>query len=158
MTTPQHQWLQQLVGTWTYEVEAATTPDKPDEKLAATETVRSLGGLWTVAEGTGEMPDGSGPFTTIMTLGFDPRKGRFTGTFIASMMTYLWIYDGELDADQRVLTLHAEGPAMSGEDKLYKYRDVVTIVTPDHRTLTSHFQTEDGEWQQFMTAHYRRVK
>ena len=43
--------------------------------------------------------------TTLMTLGYDPRKKRFVGTFVGSMMTNLWIYDGELDKDERVLTL-----------------------------------------------------
>jgi hypothetical protein len=40
----------------------------------------------------------AGPATTMMTLGYDPPKRRFVGTFNDSMMTHLWVYDGALDA------------------------------------------------------------
>jgi hypothetical protein len=99
------------------------------------------------------MPDGS-PATTILTLGYDPDKRRFAGTWIGSMMTYLWVYDGELDSAGRVLTLNCEGPGMEGGTA--KYRDVHEIVDDGHRVMTSHLQQADGSWVQFMTAHYRR--
>ena len=122
----EHQWLQKLVGEWTYESEATMEPGKPPEKCAGTERVRSLGGLWVLAEGQGEMP-GGGAATTMVTLGFDPQKNRFVGTFIGSMMTYLWVYDGALDAAQKVLTLEAEGPSMTGDGQMAKYKDVIEL-------------------------------
>ena len=106
----EHQWLQKFVGEWTYESEAQEGPDTPAEKMIGTETVRSLGGFWIVAEGQGSMPGGE-VGTTMMTVGYDPQKQRYVGTYIGSMMSYLWVYDGELDADERVLTLAADGPA-----------------------------------------------
>jgi hypothetical protein len=158
-TEPQkeHQWLQQLVGEWTMEAEASMGPDKPPEKARGTESVRSLGGLWVLAEGQGEMP-GGGPATTLMTLGYDPRTKRYVGTWIGSMMTYLWVYDGELDATGKVLTLSAEGPSMAGDGTMAKYRDVIEFVSDDHRELSSQVLGEDGQWQRFMTAHYRRQR
>ena len=77
------------------------------------------------------------------------------------MMTHLWGYDGELAASGKVLTLNAEGPDMSpgsAPGKLARYRDVIEIKSAAHRTLTSFCLGDDGNWQQFMTAHYRRVK
>jgi hypothetical protein len=118
--------------------------------------VRSLGGLWTVGEGTGEMPDG-GVGHTLMTLGFDPVKGRFVGTFVGSMMTHLWPYEGSLDESGTVLTLESEGPSMAGDGTIVPYRDVITMVSPDHRVLSSHVPDGNGGWTEFMTAHYRRV-
>jgi hypothetical protein len=158
-TEPQkeHHWLQKLVGEWTMEGECDMGPDQPKSKSTGTEKVRSLGGLWTVGEGQGEMP-GGGEATMIMTLGYDPEKKRYVGTWIGSMMTYLWIYDGELDASGKVLTLNAEGPNMLTPGKMTRYKDVIEFKSDDHRVLTSHALGEDGKWHQFMTAHYRRKK
>ena len=153
----QHQWLQQLVGDWTFEAECKTGPDQPPVTGRGSETVRSLGGLWVLCEGQGEMP-GCGPATTLMTLGYDPAKERFVGTFIASMMTHLWLYDGELDSAAKMLTLYAEGPSMAAEGKLAKYKDVIELKSSDHRVLTSHLLGEDGQWHAFMTANYRRKR
>ena len=157
-TEPQkeHQWLQRLVGEWTLEGEAME-PGQPPAKYTGTESVRSLGGLWILAEGQGEIPD-VGAATWIMTLGYDPQKKRYVGTWIGSMMTHLWVYNGELDPDGRVLTLDAEGPNMSAEGKMAKYRDVIEFKSDDHRVLTAWVLGDDGEWREFMTTHYRRRK
>jgi hypothetical protein len=82
--TPQneHQWLQQLVGDWSYEVEATMGPDQPIETSTGTERVKSLDGFWVVAEGQGEMCGDTA--TTIMTLGYDPQKQRYVGTWVGS--------------------------------------------------------------------------
>jgi hypothetical protein len=153
----EHHWLHQLVGEWTFETEAAMGPDQPCVKFQGTESVRSLGGVWVICEGRGGIP-GGGTTTTVMTLGYDPTKKRFVGTFFGSMMTYLWIYDGMLDAEGKVLTLDAEGPSFTAEGKMAKYKDVIEIKSADHRVLTSHVLGEDGKWQGFMTANYRRTK
>jgi len=63
----------------------AVGPDQLSSKTKGTEVVRSLGGLWIVSEGEGEMPDG-GTGKTVMTLGYDPQNNRYVGTFIGSMM------------------------------------------------------------------------
>jgi len=156
-TEPQeeHRWLQKLVGEWTFEGEASMGPDKPQQTFSGSEAVRSLGGVWILAEGRGEMP-GAGMATTLMTLGYDPQRGRFVGTWIGSMMTQLWVYDGTLDAARNVLTLNAEGPDFKGGDTSAKYKDLIEFVDDDHRVLSSHVLGDDGTWKTFMTAHYRR--
>jgi hypothetical protein len=153
----EHQWLHNLVGEWTYETDEPTQPGQPTAKASGTESVRSLGGLWVLAESKGDMP-GAGPAVSLMTLGYHPEKKRFVGTWIGSMMTYMWVYDGELDSAGRVLTLNAEGPSMSGGGKNAQYQDVIELKSNDHRTLTARTLGEDGKWQQFMTVEYRRKK
>jgi hypothetical protein len=153
----EHKWLDQLVGEWTYESEAIMGPGQPPLKGAGSESVRSIGGVWVQCEGDMVMPEG-GPGTTIMTLGYDPARKRFVGTFIGSMMTFMWVYDGQLDAAGKALTLDAEGPSFTDLNKTAKYKDTIEILSPDHRTLSSQFQAEDGTWHRFMTAHYRRKK
>jgi hypothetical protein len=154
---PEHRWLEKLVGEWAYETEANMDPDQPPMKFSGTESVRSLGGVWVLCEGRGDMP-GGGTGLTIMTLGYDPSKKRFLGTFIGSMMTHLWIYDGELDVAGRVLTLDAEGPSFAGDGTMAKYKDAIEVHDNDHRVLSSSYLAPDGTWHKFMTANYRRTK
>lgn len=156
--TPQkeHQWLDRLIGEWTYESEWIMGPDQPPLKSKGTEVVRSLGGLWIIAEGEGEMPDGN-LGQTIMNLGFDPQKDRFVGTFIGSMMTYLWPYNGSLNAEEKILTLDSEGPNFSN-GAISPYQDIIEFVSNDHKILTSKILMDDGTWNHFMTAHYHRQK
>lgn len=151
----EHKWLEQLVGEWEVQMEASAGPDQPPTVHPGTDSVRSLS-VWVVCEGTMPMPDGEG--RTVMTLGYDPAKGKFVGTFIGSMMTNLWVYEGTLDASGKVLTLDADGPSFADPTKTAKYKDAIEIVSPDHRILTSRFQGDDGTWHHFMTAHYRRKK
>jgi hypothetical protein len=103
------------------------------------------------------MPDGT-PAKSLMTLGYAPAKRRYVGTWIASMMTHLWVYDGALDTSGRVLTLSADGPSMSGSSRMAKYQDIITVESADHRILTARVLGEDGAWTPFMTAHYRRKR
>ena len=152
----EHAWLQQLVGEWSAVAECRM-PGEAAQTSNMTERVRSIGGVWTVGEGEGEMP-GGGAATTVMTLGYDPHKGRFVGTFIGSMMTHLWRYEGSLDAAGQVLTLDTEGPSMSGDGNMTSYQDIIRFESPDHRVLTSRVLLSDGTWNEFMTAHYRRQK
>lgn len=154
----EHDWLQKLVGDWTYESECNMGPDKPREKFTGKETVRSLGGVWTIAEGKGAMPDG-GEATTIMTLGYDPQKKKYVGTWLGSMMTFFWIYEGSLDSTGKVLTLDTEGPDFSGEEgKTAKYQDIIEFKNDDHRTMRSQMLGADGTWQEIVVVDYRRSK
>lgn len=150
-----HRWLEQLVGEWTTESEAACEPGTAPQKGTGTESVRAVGGYWVLCEGRAEMP-GGGMGTMLMTLGYDPSTDGFTGTWIGSMMSHLWIYKGSLDAAEKVLTLESQGPSFAGDGGLATYRDVIEIKSADHRMLTSHVLGENGEWTQFMTANYHR--
>jgi hypothetical protein len=151
----EHAWLQKLVGEWTFESECNMGPDQPPMKTLGRETVRSLGGLWTLGEGS--MGGDGDAGRSVMTLGYDPVKKKFVGTFIASMMTHMWPYEGSLDATGRVLTLDSEGPSFAAEGSYAKYQDCVEWVDDNHRILFSRLQLPNGEWMPFMKAHYKRV-
>jgi hypothetical protein len=101
------------------------------------------------------MPDGQ-PSTMIMTLGYDPQRGRYIGTFIGSMMSHLWVYEGQLDPSGNILTLDTVGPSFQSSDQMVRFQDVIEFKSPDHRTLTARMLTADNQWQTFMTVHYRR--
>lgn len=158
MTAPQneHRWLDRLVGEWTFDGEAQGAPGEAPMKSTGTESVRSLGGLWVQCLGRTRMPDGS-PAEMVMTLGFDPARGRYVGTWIGSMMSHLWVYDGWLDDAGRVLTLESQGPGFAGDGTTSTYRDVIEILSDDERRLSGNVLGADGQWTCFMTATYRRT-
>ncbi|MBA3886296.1 MAG: DUF1579 domain-containing protein [Acidobacteria bacterium] len=151
----EHDWLHKLVGEWTTEFEAPGTDAQPPTVLKGTESVRSMQHAWVVGHGRGPMPDGSDS-ESMITLGFDPDRERFVGTWVGTMMNHMWIYDGELDSSGRVLTLSSEGPSMDGQKHILRYQDVIEFVTDDHRTLTGRVQNADGQWHDMMVVNYRR--
>lgn len=153
----EHEWLQKLVGEWTYEGECGVGPDQPPQKSEGTETVRSLGGAWVVAEGKGQMP-GGGEGTSIMTLGYDPAKKHYVGSWVGSMMANQWVYQGTLEPSGNILNLDSEGPDMEVEGKTAKYRDQIEFKDNDNRLLNAYIMGADGKWNQFMTTTYRRKK
>ena len=152
--TDDHRWLQRMVGSWTFVAEARMGPGSAPTRSEGWETVRALGDVWIVAEGEGESPDG-GRATNIITLGFDPMKGRYVGSFVSSFMAQQWIYEGVREGDR--LVLDTEGPAFTGEG-LSRYQDIVEFISDDERLLRSRAPAGDGHWQEFMTARYTRVR
>lgn len=153
----EHKWLAKLVGSWTCEADCGMGPDGSPIKTKGKETVRTLDGIWMVAEGVMESPSGE-PGLTMMTLGFDPQKGKFIGSWVGSMMTNMWVYEGELDTGKKILTLNTTGPDFVTPGKECKYQDIIEIVSDDHRILKSRALGPDGNWNEFMTVHYNRSK
>lgn len=153
----EHRWLQRLVGEWAGEFECNMGPDQPVAHTKGTEAVRPLGELWTIGQGEGECPMAKDTVHSLMTLGYDPQRGCFVGTFVASMMTHVWFYEGALDESGNRLVLNTEGPSFDpGATGMAKYQDIIEFIDDDHRTLASQVLGEDGQWHQFMIGHYRR--
>ena len=83
----EHAWLRQLVGSWRYKSQSPGHEGQPPRTVTGTETVRSIGHLWIIAETSGEEPGGAvGEMQ--FTLGYDPQRQRFVGCFVSSMMTH----------------------------------------------------------------------
>jgi len=149
----EHQWLQQLIGDWTYE--SASTMGEQEFKMTGTDSVRSLGDLWIVANGT--MPSGGADGVTQMTLGFDVKRGKYVGSWVGSMMDYQWIYEGELDPTGKILTLSAEGPRWDDIPGTTMYHDIVEMVDDKTRLLRAEVRQDDGTWKEFMRTTYTRT-
>jgi hypothetical protein len=93
-----------------------------------------------------------------LTIGYDTKKKKYVGTWIDSMTSYMWNYEGSVDDTGKILTLNTEGPGFAGGDKLTKFKEVIEIKNKDERTFTSSYQNEDGTWTQLMSVKYRRKK
>lgn len=152
----EHSWLQKLVGDWTWESDCQMGPGQPPFKGSGRETVRPLGDYWIVAEGEGSMP-GGGSYQMLITIGYDPAKAKFVGTFVASMMPLLWVYEGALDRAAGRLTLAAEGPSMTGDGSTSQYEDIVEIDATGERLFRARVRGADGSWNEFMVTRYKRA-
>ncbi len=107
----EHEWLKQLLGNWDMESEMVMEPGQPPMKSKGTESVRAIGDFWIISEIKSDTPMGF-PMSALMTLGFDPQKKKYVGTWVDSMMNHLWTYTGTVDATGKILTLESEGPNM----------------------------------------------
>lgn len=155
MPKPQkeHQWLQKFVGEWETETEISLPGQEP-MKVAGVETVRGLGGFWIVSDLKCDMM--GQPMNGVMTVGYDPQSGQYVGTWIDSMGSHLWKYEGSVDESGKKLVLESEGPCPMHGGKMTKMRDVVEFQGDDARTLTSFAQGEDGKWEPMMKMTARK--
>ncbi len=158
MPAPQkeHEWLRQLVGEWETNSEAVLEAGKPPLKCQGTESVRSFGEFWVASEIKNSLA--GNPMGGLLTIGYDPEKRKYVGTWIDTMTSHLWKYEGTVDARGKILTLEAEGPNPTMPGKRARYRDVTEFKSRDHKVLTSSMQLADGTWVPFMTMHCRRKK
>lgn len=156
---PEHDLLTQLVGEWAFTSHCYMAPDAPPMVNKGTSSVRSLGGLWILSSWKMQSAEGGPENESLLSLGFDPAKSRFVGSFVADCMPGLWVYDGALDASMRVLTLDTEGPSMmpDAEGALTAYRDIYHFISDDKHELRSEMKAGD-EWVLFMQATFTRVK
>lgn len=153
----EHDWLMKAVGEWETETEMFMGPDKPSLKSKGTQKVRSFGGLFAWIEGKGTIPNGP-EMEYKVALGYDVSFKEYRMMRIANMSSHIWNYKGKLSADGKSLTLDGVGPNMVKDGETANYREVIEIVDDNYRTLKAYGQDENGEWQQFMINHHRRIK
>jgi hypothetical protein len=157
MPKPQkeHEWLERFVGEWDSEVEATVGPDQPAMRAKGSQTGRMLGGFWMIAEGKADMMGMN--VQSVLTLGYDPKRQKYVGTWTDSCNNHLWSYEGTVNESGKTLTLATEGPnPMLEEGKSYQYRETIEFKSDDHYVFSSSMQDDEGEWVTFMTAHFRR--
>lgn len=153
---PEHEWLQRFVGEWEGEMNVYMEPGKEPMKAKGKETVRSTGGFWIVSEMQNNFMDM--PMTGVMTLGYDPDKKKYVGTWVDSSNSHMWQYEGTVDASGKTLTLETEGPCPMKPGKMFKFKEMVELQNPDSKLYTSTMQDENGQWVTIMSGTSHRMK
>lgn len=148
----QHAWLQRFAGEWDALVETYMEPGQPPMQMKGVTRARILGGFWLLEEGRNlEMP-----YEFVLTLGYDAAQSRYVGTWVDSMVGYLWRYQGSVDSTGNILTLDTEGPNPMDEGRIGKVREVTEFKSNDLRVLTSSRVNPDGSLTRFMTVTLHR--
>jgi len=101
--TAPHKMLANLVGTWTTQTKAWMEPGKPPvEGTGTCEQKMLLDGRYLQQEYSGEMM--GSPFTGINLIGYDNHTKRYVSTWIDSMSTGIYYFEGDATADGKTIT------------------------------------------------------
>lgn len=151
----EHEWLHQLAGQWEADMEVWAEPGKPPLKVKSTENARRIGG-WILSE-SAVTPPGM-PFARALTLGYDPQKKKYVGTWVDSNSTHIGKYEGTMDAAGKTLTLEGEMPSPFDPARSVRVREAIEIKSADQKVATTSLQGEDGNWFTLLTVNARRKK
>jgi hypothetical protein len=105
MATPgaPHQLLAGLEGCWTTQTRAWMGTDQPPVESSGTcEQKMILGGHYLQQEYSGEMMGES--FCGINLIGFDNQRKKFVSTWIDSMSTGIYYFEGQAEEDGKTIT------------------------------------------------------
>ena len=125
-----HEMLANLAGSWTTKTSAWTEPDKPPmEGTGICEHKMLLEGRYLQQEYTSEMM--GSPFTGINLIGYDNHTKKYVSTWIDSMSTGIYCFEGTANADGKTITQESsyDDPVRG----LTVWRSVTKIV--DNNTL-----------------------
>lgn len=98
-----HKLLAKMEGSWNTRTRSWTEPDQPpEESTGFCEQKMILGGRFLQQECTGQMMGNK--FTGIGVTGFDNHTRKYVSTWIDSMGTALYVFEGPVNPDGRSFT------------------------------------------------------
>ena len=148
----EHQFLKRFVGEWDSTTECMGAPGMEPSKGKGVMKSRMLGEFWVISELDATMMGDK--FQAALTLGYDPQKKKYVGTWTDSMTSQLWLYEGVVEGS--TLTLTAEGPNFLSPGTTTKFQDIYEFKSADEMRVASKILGEDGKWITMMTGQARR--
>jgi len=147
---PEHEMLGKDVGTWDATVEMFMAPGGAPSVSKGTETVTMMGGFWQISEFKSEMM--GQPFEGRGTMGYDPAKKKYVGTWVDSMTPGYHTVEGTYDAATKTLTGTMEGPDPAGG--VVKTKETTEWKDADTRVFTMY--GPDGTTPMMRISYQRR--
>ncbi len=152
--TKHHERLLAGVGQWEGTITNYMIPGMEKEGMAApcTETVQSVGKLWTTSRFVMEMPgmrfEGAG------LLGWDVDKNKFVGTWVDSFTGHITMMEGDWNADTNAIEMHWEAAdAATGE--MVPHRSE-TVHRADASVMSFYMGEGDAEKRSMVIAMKRK--
>ncbi len=149
---PEHQVLADNVGTWEASIEIHPSPGAP--AITSKGAVRSrlaCGGMWLISDFLNETTGFEGHGIC----GYDPAKGKYVGTWVDPMRTFIALSEGSWDPVSRAMTMWYEASGPQGS-KL-RWREVTETLGPDTQVWRQYMMGADGQEFESMTVTYRRI-
>lgn len=150
-----HKMLASLAGTWATKSKGWMDPDKPPMESEGTCAQKMLlGGRYLQQEYSGDMM--GAPFSGIGIMGYDNHTKRYVSTWIDSMSTGIYLFEGEATPDGKTITQEScyddpvKGPMT--------WRSVTKIVDRDTLLFEMYGIDKTGRKDKMMEITYTRKK
>ncbi len=148
-----HKLLKSMTGIWQTKTKACMESGKPPvESTGTCEQKMILGGRFLQQEFTGDMM--GAPFTGIGITGYDNHKKKYVSTWMDSMSTGIFYFEGTADADGKTITQECrvddpvKGPM--------KWRSVTKIVDDKTHLFEMYGTDKSGKEELMMEIAYTR--
>ena len=150
-----HAMLAEMTGSWHTVTQHFMTPGQPPvESEGACEQTMVLDGRYLQQEFQGDMM--GAPFTGIGITGFDNQSQKYVSTWIDSMSTRIFYFDGTADAEGRTITqeCRTEDPIKGP----MTWRSVTRILDRDTHEFEMYGTDKSGKEEKMMAIRYTRKK
>ena len=147
---PEHAHLEKMVGTWD------TVMEMGGQKSKGTATYKSIcKGMWITSDFDSDL--GGIPYQGHGVDGYDQMKKKYTGYWFDSMTSAPMSFEGNFDADHKVLTMTGSSPGPDGKPQ--KFRTTTELQGPDRMTFKMFMATAaDGKENLAFSIEYTRQK
>lgn len=146
-------WLDHFVGNWEAVSRGQSGENQPPVESTGTIVGTRIGDHWLMNRMEVRVMDMK--ITGVQMIGYSSEKKKFVGTWVDSMTSFMWQYEGTLSNDGKTLTLEAKGPS-AVPDQLTLYQDVYHFKATDLIEITSRVQDANGKWVTYMTGTAKR--
>lgn len=150
-----HKMLASMAGSWTTKIKSWCEPNKPPvESTGTCEQKMVLGGRFLQQEFSGEMM--GSPFTGIGVIGYDNHTKKYVSTWMDSMGTAIFFFEGTASADGKTITQETRyddpirGPM--------KCRSVTKIVDDNTHVFEMYGTDKSGKEEKMMEITYTRKR
>jgi hypothetical protein len=154
--TAEHERLAREAGTWDATIKSWMQGPGSEPTISRGVQVAKLmpGGLWLISSFEGKF--GGQDFHGSGQMGYDPKKGKYGGTWIDSMATEILLMEGAYDDKTHTLTMQAKATDPSG--KPYEARMSTKYEGEDSMVFNMEMKSEEtrGEYFKLMEITYKR--
>jgi hypothetical protein len=149
-----HEMLARMAGQWHTRTKTWMEPGKaPVESEGRSEQKMILGGRYLQQEFNGDMM--GIPFAGLGVTGYDNHSKKYVSTWIDSMSTGIFYFEGSADADGRTITQHCRfDDAVRGP---LKWRSVTRIVDDNTHRFEMYLTDKSDKEEKMMEIIYTRA-
>jgi Protein of unknown function (DUF1579) len=148
-----HKLLESMTGSWNTHTKSWMEPGTPPmESKGTCEQTMLLGGRYLQQVFTGDMMGTT--FTGIGVTGYDNHKKKYVSTWMDSMSTGIFFFEGTAGADSKTITqdCHWDDPVKGPS----KWRSVTRIVDDNTHLFEMYLTVKGGKEEKMMEITYTR--